>query len=102
MKYQLVVQWPAHSINDYDSLIEAENLLIDHLSPIHEVDGHDAGANQVNIFIRTDDFLKAFEEVRTVLQYEDLWTGARIAYRDIKDTEYVILWPATLIDFQVA
>lgn len=101
MKYQLVVQWPAHSINDYDSLIEAENLLLDHLSAMHEVDGHDAGASQVNIFIQTDDFLKAFEEVKVVLQHGDLWTGVRIAYREIKDTEYIILWPETLIDFHV-
>ena len=43
MKYQLVLQWPARSIKDYDVLVEIEDALIADLSAESEVDGHDAG-----------------------------------------------------------
>jgi hypothetical protein len=39
MKYQIVLQWPASSIADYDRMIELENALIDGLSESSEVDG---------------------------------------------------------------
>jgi hypothetical protein len=44
VKYQLVLQWPASSLDDYDALIAAENKLIESLSKTHEVDGHDMGS----------------------------------------------------------
>lgn len=50
MKYQLVLQWPASSIKDYDAMIEAENALIENLSAANDVDGHDVGSGEVNIF----------------------------------------------------
>src|SRR5205814_6768761 len=43
MKYQLVLQWPASSIKDYDAMIEVEDALIEKLSKANDVDGHDAG-----------------------------------------------------------
>ncbi|MDX9838919.1 MAG: hypothetical protein RBT39_15275 [Azoarcus sp.] len=102
MKYQLVVQWPAASIDDYDAMIETEDALIAHLTDIHEVDGHDAGSGETNIFILTDDFGRAFDEVKTILQAEDRWKEVRVAYRDIDESEYSILWPQGLKDFSVA
>lgn len=102
MKYQLVVQWPSTSIKDYDSMIKAEDALIERLSELHEVDGHDAGVGEVNIFILTNDFGKAFDEVKAVLQGEDLWVDARVAYRDVNKSEYTILWPEGLNEFSVA
>lgn len=102
MKYQLVVQWPSTSIKDYDAMIKAEDALIERLSELHEVDGHDAGVGEVNIFILTNDFGKAFDEVKAVLQDEDLWVDARVAYRDVKGGEYTILWPEGLNEFSVA
>jgi hypothetical protein len=32
MEYQLILQWPASSVTDYDALIQAEDILMDHLS----------------------------------------------------------------------
>ena len=50
MKYQVVIQWPASSIADYDTIIGIESFLIDHLSSASEIDGHDAGSGEMNVF----------------------------------------------------
>lgn len=101
MKYQLVLQWPASSINDYDAMIEVEDALIEKLSEANDVDGHDAGSSEVNIFIRTDDPKRAFNEVKAILGSRDFWVDARVAYREVVGSEYTILWPKDLTEFKV-
>ena len=102
MKYQLVVQWPSNSITDYDALIEIEDLLIEQINGEHEVDGHDAGSSEMNIFVLTKDFGGAFREVRRILQAQGFWKNARVAYREIHKSQYTILWPNELKEFSVA
>ncbi|MEI7732921.1 MAG: ABC transporter [Verrucomicrobiota bacterium] len=102
MKYQLVLQWPASSIKDYDAMIEVENALVENLSTASDVDGHDAGSGEVNIFIRTDDPKRAFNEVKAILGTRDFWIDARVAYREVAGSEYTILWPKSLTEFKVA
>ena len=101
MKYQLVLQWPASSVDDYDSMISVEMSLIEWLPDDCEVDGHDAGSNQANIFIRTDNPVKAFEDVKDILKDRDNWSDTRVAYRDIERDEYVVLWPKDLKEFKI-
>jgi len=101
MSYQLVLQWPAASIKDYDAMIEVEEVLIERLSNAHDVDGHDAGSGEVNIFIRTEDPNRAFNEVKAILGGRDTWSDARVAYREVGGSEYTILWPTSLKEFQV-
>lgn len=102
MKYQLVLQWPASSIKDYDAMIEIEDALVENLSAANDVDGHDAGSGEVNIFIRTDDPKRAFNEVKAILGTRDFWVDARVAYREVAGNEYTILWPKDLTEFKVA
>jgi hypothetical protein len=102
MKYQLVVQWPIDSIVDYDAMIEVEDTLIEHLTEAHEVDGHDIGAGEMNLFVLTNDFRKAFGEVKALLREENLWTDIRVAYREIEKNQYIVLWPQNLKGFSVA
>jgi hypothetical protein len=102
MTYQLVLQWPASSITDYDAMIEIENALVKNLSDADDVDGHDAGSGEVNIFIGTDDPKRAFNEVKAILGTRDLWADARVAYREVAGSEYTILWPKDLTEFKVA
>ena len=102
MKYQLVLQWPASSIRDFDRMIEVEGALAAGLSSRHVVDGHDAGSGEVNIFIHTDDPLRAFEEAQAVLGSRDFWIDARAAYRELAKSDYIILWPRDLSGFKVA
>lgn len=101
MKYQLVVQWPADSIKDYDALIEAEDALSEQFTDKHEVDGHDVGSAEMNIFVLTNDFGKAFEEAKVILQAEGLWKGVRLAYRETDKSRYTVLWPKGLKEFKV-
>ena len=79
MKYQLVLQWPASSIKDYDAMIEIEDALVEKLSGGNEVDGHDAGSGEMNIFIRTDNPKRAFNEIKGILGSRDFWVDARVA-----------------------
>jgi len=102
MKYQLVLQWPASSIKDYDAIIEVENALVENLSAVNDVDGHDAGSGEVNVFIHTDDPKHAFNEVKAILGTRDFWVDVRIAYREVTGSEYIILWPKNLTKFKVA
>jgi hypothetical protein len=101
MKYQLVLQWPASSVDDYDSLISIEDSLIEELPGDSEVDGHDAGSDQVNIFIRTDRPTKTFDDVKNILKESDAWKDIRIAYRDLERSQYTVLWPESLNEFNI-
>lgn len=83
-------------------MVKAEDALIERLSELHEIDGHDAGVGEVNIFILTNDFGKAFDEVKAALQDESLWSDVRVAYREVDKSEYTVLWPEGLNEFKVA
>jgi hypothetical protein len=82
MKYQLILQWPASSIQDYDAMIAVEDVLIDVLPEGSEVDGHDAGAGEVNIFIHTNAPAQVFDALKPVLADADLLVTARAAFRE--------------------
>lgn len=101
MKYQIVIQWTASSIADYDRMVEIESALIDSLSEGSEVDGHDAGSGQMNIFVHTDNVQHAFAEVNGILTAQAALNGARVAYREIGKDEYTVLWPENLQSFTV-
>jgi hypothetical protein len=89
-------------MKDYDAMIEVESTLVGNLSASSNVDGHDAGTGEVNIFIRTDDPKRAFNEVKTILGARDFWVDTRVAYREVAGSEYTILWPKDLPEFRVA
>lgn len=102
MKYQLVIQWPASSIGDYDALVAIEDTLIDNLNDGSKVDGHDAGSGEMNIFTHTDDPRSTFAAVKSVLGTKDFWIDSRVAYRAMAGDDYTILWPEDLHEFNVA
>ena len=55
MKYQLVLQFSADSLTDYDRLVSLEDKLIEELSGSANIDGHDFGSGEFNIFILSDE-----------------------------------------------
>jgi hypothetical protein len=101
MKYQIVFQWPASSIQDFDAMIAIENKLIENLSEGSKIDGHDFGSGEVNIFILTDDPERTFSEVEASLSNDDSWLNSCVAYRDLSKDHYTILFPEDLKVFRI-
>jgi hypothetical protein len=102
MKYQLVLQLPAASIEDYDALIELEESIMEGLGAFGDVDGHDAGSGEMNIFIHTDEPKPAFERIEALLGTRDFMPDLKAAYREIGKSEFVIIHPPGLTRFAVA
>lgn len=101
MKFQIVLQWPASSVDDFDQVVAIEDLLIERLSGQCEVEGHDFGMEEANICVDTDDPLRAFEQIRAILSGHRLWPHARRGYRQVDGTEYKVLWPQGAANFNV-
>jgi hypothetical protein len=102
MKYQLVLQWSfTNSLNEYDTMIGIENLLIEKLTDKSKVDGHDAGSGETNIFIYTDNPQRTLDEITRLLSGHTLWPEMRIAHRQDDGTEYTALKPKGLTGFSV-
>jgi hypothetical protein len=93
MKYQLALQFPANSIADYDGMITLEEQLTKALGSSAEVDGHDSGSGEMNIFIHTDEPEKTFKRIRDVVAKREFFPNLVAAYRELSGEEYTILWP---------
>jgi hypothetical protein len=101
MRFQVVLQWSASSMKDYDEMVNIEDLLIESLTKRSKVEGHDFGSKEANIFVHTDDPRRAFEEIRTILSGHKLWSDTRIAYRHIDGDEYTVIWPEGATTFKI-
>ena len=93
MKYQLVLQFPGASLSEYDAAVRIEEALNDAMNGSAEVDGHDVGADQVNLFIWTDDPSTTFALVKEVLERLDEFEWVTAAYREGDGDSYTVLWP---------
>jgi hypothetical protein len=103
MKYQLVLQWQQASLETFDEMVGLEELLEKTAADLGELDGHDAGSGEVNIFFHTDTPGLLFERLQHTLASQNRLATARIAFRDTaEDSDYVILWPADLDRFTLA
>lgn len=102
MKYQLVLQFPASSIEDYDAMIELEETVMRSLANLGKVDGHDAGSGEMNIFILSDHPKLAFDLIKQVLGTKDFIPELKAAYREIGKDEFTILHPTGLSYFAIA
>jgi hypothetical protein len=101
MKYQLVLQFAADSLEDFDRLVALENSLIDELDDIADVDGHDFGSGTFNIFILTGDPTTVFGVAHAIVINQGVPNVLRAAYREMDGDDYVILWPSALTEFSV-
>ncbi len=97
MKYQLVLQFETTSIQDFDRLVAFEDHLTEELDD--EVDGHDFGSGESDIFLFTDDVGATFKRVQAVAKSKQLLDPMKAAYRDGEG--FVILWPPGLKEFKV-
>jgi len=101
MKYQLVLQQSGSSIDDYDRVIDLECELEGLLKNLADVDGHDFGNGEANIFIMTDEPTTTFNTVRPYLEESGNLAEMRAAYRAVESDEFKVLWPEGLTEFKV-
>ena len=66
-----------------------------------EVDGHDFGAGECNIFILKNDPRSAFEYVKEHLFNEED-ADWKAAFRDVNQESFTVLWPSTETTFEIA
>ncbi len=90
--YQLVLQFRAATV-DFDDLVAIEDELLAAVEPSAEVDGHDFGSGEGNIFILTDDPAATLEIVLPVLRNLSRDRDATVAYRTLEGDEYTVIWP---------
>lgn len=101
MEFQLVIQLLEDQYGDIDLIADLEDKLDDSLIDA-EVDGHDIGSGEVNIFIHTNAPEDTLKTVKYILEEEhfDL-ANVKIAYRKIGSEKYHPLWPENLAEFEV-
>ena len=102
MKYQLVLQFSANSMLEFDSLVSLETKLMEKLGEIGVVDGHDFGRGTFNIFVLTDEPAKTFAQAHQFILSEGIPNRLRSAYRETNGEDYVVLWPLSLMNFSVS
>lgn len=102
MKYQLVLQLPAFSAEDYDEMIELEKIIEGNLADLGDADGHDAGSGEMNIFILTDSPKAVFDRIRQAPAMRNVMPDLKVAYREIGKDDFTILHPAGLTRFAIA
>lgn len=102
MKYQLVLQFPAKSLDDYDVFVDLEEILRQKISDFGEIDGHDLGSGEMNIFIITNDPVKTFDHIKPIIVNHNFMSILKAAYRKLEGQEFKILWPVQLKQFRVA
>jgi len=87
---------------DFDELVVLEDLLIEKLPPHSEVDGHDFGSGEFNIFILTDQPSESFRAAEKTIAHHHPQQTLKAAYRELGQDSFVILWPPSLQDFTVS
>lgn len=93
MIYQLVFQFPGDSEVDFDKIVELEDQMIEALGEDADVDGHDIGSGQTNLFIFTSDPISTFKRAKLVLEKAKMLQNLTAAYREEDGDDYTVIWP---------
>lgn len=98
MSYQLVLQIRDDSLADFDVMMNLEKELSIELNDIAEVDGHDMGCGEINIFILTKNPTAVFEASKPILDRFKLLHDVKAGYRLLSDDIYTTIWPDNSTD----
>src|SRR5262245_51500628 len=101
-KYQLVLQLPSSCLDDYDEMVELEEAIVGSLGNLGCVDGHDAGSGEMNIFILTNQPTLAFDRIKQLPRMRDFMPDLKVAYREVANDDFIILYPSGLTYFAIA
>ncbi len=89
-------------MKDYDEMIAYERSVAGALGELGEVDGHDAGTGEMNIFILTDRPKLAFDRIKEISDTEKYRNELKAAFREIGKDEFVIIFPENLVHFSIS
>ena len=84
MDYQVVLQFRGDSLEDLDATVAMADDLIKELGDSADVDGHDVGSGETNIFIFTSDPEATFHRARPVLERRQQLQSVTVAYREVE------------------
>jgi len=101
MNYQLVLQFPGETEEDFDLLIEMEDKLEEGLDTTADVDGHDFGSEEMNIFVYSTKPEECFEQAKVLLSVMTDIGTMKAAFRHVDSEDFTILWPQGLEQFDV-
>jgi hypothetical protein len=104
VRFQLVFQFEAHTIKDFDSLIELETFLIEALASERNavVDGHDFGSGEFNIFVHTEAPRDLCGKIGDLVGHRHPDLPFSAGFRAFDEDSYTALWPPSLISFTVS
>lgn len=102
MQYQLVLQIRGVGSGDLTRLLQWEKLVTEHVAGIADVDGHDLGAGEFNLFVLTDDPVGTFQRIQEPAEIKSLAQPTAAAYRRLDEEEYTVVWPAGHPQFDIA
>lgn len=92
MEYQLVIQFAGDSTEVFDAMIAIEDELFETVTDA-EVDGHDIGSGEANIFVLTDDPAATFAQIKPVLDNAGYLDAVKVAFRETDGEDFTVLWP---------
>ena len=102
MTFQLILQFPANGIDDFDRLIAFEDAIGESIGRLGVVDGHDAGSGEMNVFIFTDDPIACFDKIKMMPELQPLLSELKAAYREEAREAYNVIYPSPSTPFRVA
>ena len=103
MRHVVVFQFNEESIDSFDHLVALEEDLAERVDEVGDLDGHDMGVGEVNIFFFSDKPQLVFAEARSFLEREGLLAAVRVACRPVDEDKYTWLWPiSSSVPFRVA
>ncbi|HKV61120.1 MAG TPA: hypothetical protein VJO16_04350 [Candidatus Acidoferrum sp.] len=103
MEYILVLQWPTSStVDDLDLLISLEEQIMQDIGDHGNVDGHDIGSGEMNIFIFTGNPKATFERIKNIRSIPNHMSNFKAGYREVGEDDFVPLYPEGLDQFSVS
>jgi hypothetical protein len=94
MDYQLVLQFRGDDCLNFDAMVSLEDEMQQIVEPIADVDGHDVGSGEMNIFILTADPVATFERAKALLSASSMLDKVNVAYRELRSNDFTVLWPS--------
>ena len=91
--YQLVLQFRGNALADLDKAAALEEDLVSALGDSANVDGHDIGSGETNIFIITTDPKSTFQRAKPTLERKKVLQSVMAAYRPVDGEEFTVIWP---------